>query len=80
MSDIPAYMRVLVRHVLHRADQLGDGHPGWAAICDNWDLADIARTLARARVREPHHAVLVMDRVANEIVANTAAMRAGRVH
>ena len=67
---IPTYMRPLVQAVLKHADTIGDGHAGWAAIHDHWEPFAIACTLARAKVREPHHAVVEMQRVADEIITN----------
>ena len=76
MTTIPKYMRPLVKAVVAHADKAGDGHPGWAAIHDNWDRYEIACQLAREGVRDAQAAIPVMQKIADEIVANHAAMRA----
>ncbi len=67
---VPKFYRDLVADVRKHGDKIGDGHPGWAAIVDQWETFDIARTLVLARAKTLPTAIATMTKVANEIVSN----------
>jgi hypothetical protein len=63
------YMKRLIRAVRKHADLAGDGHPGWAAIADNWDDTGISDTICHAVCTTEEQAIAACQRAANDILA-----------